>query len=179
MIPPIPQSRKSVLSAREIKEENTCRASLFSAPENTYGPNYKGDLFNQYKLFVESVNYTSELKLKINSYFLTINTALVTATGLSFSKQLNSSIWHFLLPFAGLFISIIWWGVTYSYKQRNIVKLRIIHCIEEKMPLALYSTEWQLMDEKHGGSLKRFFFTMDLFIPLVFTVSYLFFIFLN
>ncbi|MEK7614317.1 MAG: hypothetical protein AAB428_01475 [Patescibacteria group bacterium] len=179
MIPPIPQSRKSALSAIEIEEGNTCRASLFSAPESAYGQKYKEDLFAQYKLFVESVSYTSDIKLKVNSYFLTINTALITATGISFSKQLDSSIWHLLLPLAGLLVSVIWWGVTYSYKQRNIVKLRIIHCIEEKMPLALYSTEWQLMNEKHSGFLKKFLFTMDLFTPLVFAISYLLFIFLN
>ena len=167
----MPKNLKRVLSARELEQENTCRASLFGKPESEYGP--------EYKIFAESVNYTSELKLKLNSYFLTVNTALITATGISFSKQLNSSVWHLLLPLAGFFISLIWWGVTYSYKQRNIVKLRILHCIEEQMPVSLYSTEWKLMNENHSGFLKKFFFTLDLFIPFVFLVSYLSFIFLN
>lgn len=165
-----------VINLSEVEKDKVCRANIFGVPENAYGPQYKEHFFDQYKFFVESVNYTSELKLKVNSYFLTINTALITAIGLSFGKQtLSSSIWHFLLPLAGIFISIIWWGVTYSYKQRNVAKLRIIHCLEEQLPLALYKTEWQLMEENHSSSLKKFLFRIDLFIPYVFLFSYLFF----
>ena len=163
----------------DARQEAVCRANIYGAPNSTYGPQYKDHFFAQYKLFVESVNYTSELRLKINTYFLTINTALITAFGLSSVKlTLNSSVWHFLIPFAGILISIIWWGVSYSYKQRNIVKLRIIHCLEERLPLSLYKTEWQLMDEDHSTTLKKFLFRVDIFIPFVFIISYLLFILL-
>ena len=162
-----------------VRTNDTCRTSLYGDAASEYGPSYREHFFEQYKLFAQSVNYTSEMKLKINSYFLTINTALVTASGISFSKQVDASVWHYLLPLAGIFISLIWWGVTYTYKIRNVIKLRILHCLEEKLPLALYGTEWKLMDENHAGLLKKFFFKVDLFIPFVFALSYLIFIFLS
>lgn len=163
----------------EAEQEAICRATIFAAEEGPYGAYYKTHLFNQYKMFAESVNYTSELKLKINTYFLTVNTALFTAIGLGLARpSINSFVWHFMLPLAGVIISLVWWAVTYSYKQRNIAKLRIIHCIEERLPLALYKTEWQLMNEIHSGSFKKHFFSIDLFTPCVFLVSYLIFILL-
>ena len=154
-----------------------CSANIFAADESAYGADYKNHLLEQYKIFVASVNYTSELKLKINTYFLTINTALITATGIALSRNnISPIVWHTILPLAGIMISAVWWAVTYSYKQRNIAKLRIIHCLEEKLPLALYKTEWRLMNEAHEGFFKRFFFGIDLFIPWVLIASYLFFI---
>lgn len=159
------------------RSENICRATIFAGQENAYGPTYREHFFQQYKLFVESVNYTSDLKLKLNTFFLTVNTALVTAIGLGFSgqRQVSSSVWHLLLPLAGVLICIIWWGLTYSYKQRNIIKLHIIHCLEEQLPLALYKTEWHLMEENHASRLKKFLFSIDLFIPFVFLSFYLLF----
>src|SRR3989338_1182857 len=159
------------------RSENICRATIFAGQENIYGPTYREHFFLQYKLFVESVNYTSDLKLKLNTFFLTVNTALITAIVLGFSsgRFIDSSVWHLLLPLAGVLISIIWWGATYSYKQRNIIKLRIIHCLEEQLPLALYTTEWHLMEENHGSSLKKRLFSIDLFMPFVFLVCYLLF----
>jgi len=161
----------------DIKNDNLCRATIFSGDEDTYGHKYREHFFQQYKLFVESVNYTSDLKLKLNTFFLTVNTALVTAIGIGFSSQrpINASVWHLLLPLAGVLMSIIWWGITYSYKQRNIIKLHIIHCLEEQLPLALYTTEWALMDENHGSRPKKFLFSIDLFIPFVFFICYLLF----
>lgn len=161
----------------EEERDHVCRASIFGATESAYGPAYREHFFNQYKLFVESVNYTSDLKLKLNTFFLTVNTALITAIGLGFSnvRLIDSSVWHLLLPLAGALISLIWWGVTYSYKQRNIIKLRIIHCLEEQLPLALYTTEWHLMEENHGSSLKKTLFSIDLFMPFVFFLCYLLF----
>ena len=158
-------------------EQDTCRTTIFASNEDTYGHRYREHFFLQYKLFVESVNYTSDLKLKLNTFFLTANTALVTAIGLGFSSQkpIDSSVWHLLLPLAGALMAVIWLGVTYSYKQRNIIKLRIVHCLEEHLPLALYKTEWALMEENHNSRLKKFLFSADLFIPIVFFVCSLLF----
>ena len=165
---------KNLLSG---ENEAICRANIFSASEKEYGPLYKEHLLEQYKLFIQSVIFTSDLKLKMNSFFLTINTALFTAIGLVFSRStLNPLVWHLFLPLAGIIISFIWVAVTYSYKERNTIKLRIIHCVEEKLPLAIYATEWQLRNESHSNIFKNFFFRIDLFIPFVFIISYLLFI---
>lgn len=164
-------------AAAESVRNSICRATIFAGREDEYGHTYRQHFFEQYKLFVESVSYTSELRLKLNSFFLTINTALITAIGLSSSVQRNidSSVWHLLLPLAGILISVIWFGVTYSYKQRNIIKLRIIHCLEEQLPLALYKTEWDLMQENHSSRTKKFLFSIDLVIPFVFLICYVLF----
>ncbi|MDO8593496.1 MAG: hypothetical protein Q7R59_01195 [bacterium] len=80
-----------------IKSDNLCRATIFSGDEDTYGHKYREHFFQQYKLFVESVNYTSDLKLKLNTFFLTVNTALVTAIGIGFSSEYHQAPHHPLL----------------------------------------------------------------------------------
>ena len=150
---------------------------LFSAKEADYGPAYKDHFLAQYRLFIESVNYTSEMKLKLNTFFLTINTALITAGGFALTNYgiFKHASWHKIIPITGIMISIIWWGVMYTYKQRNLIKLHIVHSLEKHLPLAIYETEWHLMEADHGNKLKKILFRIDLFVPVVFGILYIIF----
>lgn len=171
----LPPSQKKQLKI--AAETALCRANLFSASEDSYGPKYKDHFLNQYRLFIDSVNYTSALKLKLNTFFLTINTAIITAAGFVLANNgvFKTAVWHKMIPLSGILICVIWWGVIYTYKQRNIIKLRIVHCLEEHLPLALYKTEWNLMEANHDNWLKKILFRIDLFVPMVFGILYIIF----
>lgn len=154
--------------------ESICQSNIFALSEAEYGDEYKEHFLQIYQQFVESINYTSELKLKVNTYFLTINTALITAAGFALSRGdiFDTSLWKYIVPLGGLLISLIWWAVTYMYKQRNIIKLLMIHCLEKRLPLSLYKTEWELMQANHH-SVRKHFFQIDLFVPWVFVLIYI------
>ena len=67
-------------------------SDLFSKSEKDYGNNYKEHLFEQYKLYVESIEKTSDRRQHANNYFITINTALISLIGLSFQIKFFENI---------------------------------------------------------------------------------------
>ena len=48
-----------------------------SNPEEEYGENYKAHLLEQYKLYVEMADRISARRQTANSFFLSINTAII------------------------------------------------------------------------------------------------------
>jgi len=161
-----------------IKE--TCRQEMYSIKKEEYGEKYRDHLLEQYKIYVDSLKHTGDLRHKLNSYFLTLNTLLLTAIGASLYREAifikgNAGV---AIPFVGVIICVIWWAITFSYKQRSIVKLNIIQCIENNLPLAPYKIEWDILRNKQKETGK-YFFKMSLLIPWVFVLLYVFLIFFS
>ncbi len=148
---------------------------LFGKNKSDYGTKYKDHLFEQYKLFVESIENTSDRRQQANSYFIAINTAIISIIGLSFqTKIFDQANWlKALLALLGLIICIIFWFLIHSYKQLNTGKFAVVHEIEKELPLALYNYEWKLLGE--GKNRKQYFpFShVELYIPWVFGIIYL------
>ena len=160
--------------------EETCKQEMYSSTKEEYGWQYRDHLLKQYEIYVNSLNHTGNLRHKLNSYFLTLNTLLLTAIGVSLYRESifisgNAGV---AIPFVGVIICVIWWAITFSYKQRSIVKLNIIQCIENSLPLAPYKIEWDILKSKQQGT-GRYFFGMSLLIPWVFVLLYVFLIFFS
>jgi len=162
----------------EDAPQEPCLDSVFSVRREDYGPEYTEHLLQQYHRYIESVWYIGDTKQKVNSYFLTMNTVLLAALGVSFanvnfiSGAFNAEPWRVAVPFIGVVISIIWWGIIYSYRQRTKMKLHIIKCIEERMPLAPYTVESEMIHGRYPG-ISYAFFRMSLTVPWVFVALYL------
>ncbi len=147
---------------------------LFTESEKNYGESYKEHLFDQYKLYVESIEKTSDRRQSANSYFLTINTALISIIGLSTQIEFfQESKWvYILLSAIGVIISIIFWFLIRSYKQLNTGKFKVLHQIEERLPIALYENEWKILGEGKDNSKYFPFSHIELYIPIVFGLIY-------
>jgi len=147
---------------------------LFSVSENSYGPNYKAHLFEQYKLYIESVEKTSDRRQHANNYFITINTALISLIALSFQiKILDSLPWmKSVLALVGIIICTVFWYLIRSYKQLNTGKFAVIHEIEENLPLALYKYEWEILGEGKDRNKYYPFSHIEFWIPCVFGLIY-------
>ena len=63
-------------------EKESIKKELFSTSSKNYGDLYQEHLINQYKLYVEIANNTSNMRASANTYFLTINSAIIAITGL-------------------------------------------------------------------------------------------------
>jgi hypothetical protein len=120
---------------------------LISNKEKGYGKNYKEHLFEQYKIFVDGIEKTSDRRQHTNDYFLAINTALISLIGLSFQiKIFDTSPWlKSLIALIGLVNCVIFWYLIRSYKQLNTGKFTVIHEVEKLLPLALYKYEWEVL----------------------------------
>ncbi|MDO8572160.1 MAG: hypothetical protein Q7S11_00120 [bacterium] len=152
-----------------------CQQNLFPNSREKYGERYQDHVMEQYRLYIESINYVSDLKHRANSYLLTINTVLLTAAGLSLTKEefFNPAVWHTVVPAAGLLLSFAWWYTTHVYKQINRVKFRILHCIEAHMPFAPYTTEWKIVEDTHSSPRKYPSEKIEPLVPWIFATLYL------
>lgn len=143
---------------------------LFSKNEKEYGDEYKRHLFEQYKIYVEGIEKTSDRRQQANNYFLTINTALISLIGLLFQfKIFESANWiKALLAIVGIIICIIFWFLIRSYRQLNTGKFKVIHEIEKILPMALYKYEWEILGKGEDKSKYYLFSHIELLIPWVF-----------
>lgn len=149
-------------------------SDLFAKNKNEYGDEYKNHLFEQYKLYIESVEKTSDRRQHANNYFITINTALISLIGLSFQIKFfeNLAGVKSVLALVGIIICFIFWHLLRSYKQLNTGKFAVIHKIEENLPLALYKYEWEVLGKGEDKSKYYPFSHIELWIPWVFGIIY-------
>ncbi len=149
-------------------------SDLLSKNEKEYGDDYKEHLFEQYKLYVESIEKTSDRRQHANNYFITINTALISLIGLSFQIKIfeNLAGIKLVLAFVGIVVCVVFWYLIRSYKQLNTGKFDVIHKIEEHLPLALYKYEWEVLGKGEDNKKYYPFSHIELTIPWVFGIIY-------
>jgi hypothetical protein len=149
--------------------------TLLSVPEKKYGSEYRNHFFEQYKMYVESIEKISDRRQNANNYFITINTALITLIGLSMQyKILTDYGWlKAVVAMVGLLICVIFWFLIRSYKQLNTGKFKVVHEIEEFLPLALFKHEWELLGKGKKNEVYYPFSHVELLIPWAFGIIYL------
>ena len=108
---------------------------LIRHTKESYGESFKADLFEQYKLYVESAEKISERRVSANNYLLTVNAFLVTLYGLLAASRYEG-YWTLLVPVAGSLVSLTWHRIITSYRDLNSVKFKVIHDLEQQMPAA-------------------------------------------
>ena len=104
---------------------------------------------DQYKLMVEMADRVSARRATANSFFVTVQSALVTAFG--FSKD---DRWP--LAVAGLVVAVAWWLSLRSYRMLNGAKFEVINKMEERLPAAPYKDEWAILKRAEGPLHKRY-----------------------
>lgn len=149
---------------------------LFNKSSKEYGDNYHTHYFDQYKMYVESAEKISDRRQNANNFFLTLNTVLISVIGLSFQvKALASfSLARVLLAILGILICIIFWYLLRAYKQLNSGKFKVIHEIEQLLPLSIYDYEWKILGGGNDRNKYYPFSHIELLIPWVFGIIYLF-----
>ena len=141
----------------------------FSA-EQPYATNekYQAHLFDQYKLYVEMADRISARRQSANSYFLSINTALLGFVGYVSTKDIGDYIW--LAPVAGLALSYLWYRLIRSYRDLNTAEFKVIHAIEKLLPLSPYDAEWEAMGRGENPKLYKPFTHIETYVPWIFLV---------
>lgn len=112
--------------------------------------------FEQYKLYIESIEKISDRRDSANKYFITINSSIFVLAGLVIQyTHENKKLFLIGLCVLGLFISVIFWYLINSYKQLNTGKFTMVHKIEQKLPLKLYKDEWEILGK--GKNRKKYY----------------------
>jgi hypothetical protein len=82
-----------------------------------------------------SSSVSSARRALANTFFLTVNTGLAALLG---GQDLR---WY--VAAAGIVFAFAWWWLLQSYRELNAAKFKVINAIEPRLPLQLFSDEWQ------------------------------------
>lgn len=129
----------------------------------------------QYRISLESIEKVSEKRQNANSYFLTINTGICIAFSYLFSKdypeQFKALNW--IIPIAGILLSYFWLKLVKSYRQLNTAKFEVLHKIEKKLPIFLYTSEWKVLGEGKNKDKYTPLTSLEKLIPICFIIIYI------
>lgn len=132
--------------------------------------------FEQYKIYLNWMEKISDKRENANRYFITLNSGIFVIIwfiieNISKEKYLFIAlVWTCIF---GLIISIIFYFLINSYKQLNTAKFKIIHEIENDLPIKLFSREWDILGKWKDYKKYYPFSHIEKLIPFVFWVIYL------
>lgn len=143
---------------------------LFRKSAEEYGEKYRDHYLEIYKIYLKMADKISERRQSANSFFLTINTAIV---GLVSYLQIGQtekagSIFYLVIGVAGMIICYSWYRLILSYKHINSGKFKVLHLIEQNLPLAPYDTEWEMLGRGEDSKKYLPFTHIEIFVPWVF-----------
>ena len=138
-----------------------------------YGDKYIEHLIEQYKIYLEMLDRISDRRQKANEFFLALNTALLSFLGFVQSKGAGNLTFLFAVaPIAGSLLSYFWYLMIRSYRDLNSGKFRVIHAVEQRLPLSLFDTEWDVVGRGKDKYLYQPFSHIEIKIPWVFIFLY-------
>ena len=159
-----------------MNNEEKIRGLYASGNKENYvsDESYQSHLLEQYKLYVTSAENISNRRQTANAFFVTVNTALVSLAGyLNFgADRLLDFYW--LISFAGIVISYMWYRLIRSYKDLNTAKFKVVHEIEKNLPISPYDAEWEAVGRGENSKLYLPFTHIEIFTPWVFIILHFF-----
>ena len=110
----------------------------------------KDRLLEIYKLHAAAADDVSRRRGGANRLFLAATTALVVTIGVIIRFGTGTfPVWVVILGLAGagFLIQCAWLGVLASYKQLNSGKFKALQDLEEMLPYAFYTREWEALQK--------------------------------
>ncbi len=150
---------------------------LRGVPEEQYGLQYRADLLDIYKLYVEMADRISQRRQSANSFFLTLNSVIVALVGyvqLDPTDDKGRPIFYALIALSGIVLSYLWYRLIRSYKDINSGKFTVIHEIESLLPIRPYDAEWTVLGRGERRDLYLPFTHIEVLVPWVFVAVHVF-----
>lgn len=142
---------------------------LFGVSPEEYGEDYQSVFLSMYNDYVGSADNISERRQKANSFFLSVNTALLGATSFLTGDEKNL-MW--LVAIVGVFLCVAWRQLIASYRTLNGAKMRVILLLEKRLPFAAYGTEWEMLEHGENSKVHIPFSRIESLVPVVFMAMY-------
>jgi hypothetical protein len=155
-------------------DEHLWNDHISASQYNEDDARYLGAILEQYKLCVEMADRVSARRAVANTFFLTLNTAILTAIGV-FLKEPHGSSWSLLVPLVVLLGECLtWFWVVRSYRQLNGAKYVVIGALERRLPASPYwRAEWRALGEGRDRAKYWPLTHIEQGVPVLFAVAYL------
>ncbi len=126
------------------------------------------EVLDLYKIMVSSSESLVQRRQAVNTFFLTINGALLTASGLIVQSAQNEKMgaWGVaVLAIAGLILCGAWRSLITSFGQLNKGKFKVINTMERYLKSAIYAAEWEALGHGEDPSIYRSFTSREIWVP--------------
>jgi hypothetical protein len=128
-----------------------------------------------YKIMVQSSEALVSRRQGVNTFFLTMNGALLTASGIivqgSDGDRLGG-IGVAVLAVAGAILCLAWRSLINSFGQLNRGKFQVINTIERYLKAAIYAAEWEALGRGENRRVYRSFTSREIWVPNALLVLY-------
>lgn len=132
-------------------------------------------LLEQYKLFLQTSEDLVNRRQNVNSFYLSISSAIVAVMGVLFAMDLSymsELIMGLAFCIVGLILSVSWSKSLSCYGNLNSSKMKIISSIEKQLPLSLFDAEWAALSDKLNKKKYVSFTESERAIPRLFGLLY-------
>jgi hypothetical protein len=139
------------------------------------GERYRTAILEQYKIYVEMADRISARRATTNTFFLTLNTSVLTVFGVFWSARPQFTPWWLVLPMLALVGECAaWFYLVRSYRQLNTAKYQVIGALEERLPASPYwRAEWTALGEGRDRSKYWPLTHLEQWVPILFVAIYL------
>jgi hypothetical protein len=136
---------------------------------------YQNAILAQYKIYVEMADRISARRALMNTFFLTLNTAVFTVIGVLLQLQTKAANWLLVFPLIALLGECAaWYYLVRSYRQLNTAKYQVIGLLEEKLPASPYwRAEWTALGAGKDRKLYWPLSHLEKWVPIFFAATYL------
>jgi hypothetical protein len=132
-------------------------------------------VLEQYKVYVEMADRVSARRGLTNTFFLTLNTLILTAVGMFWRERPAAADWYLSVPVVALLVQCAaWFWLLRSYRQLNSAKYIVIGALEEGLPASPYwRAEWTALGEGRDPSRYWPLTHLEQWTPISFAAIYL------
>lgn len=132
-------------------------------------------LLEQYKLFLQTSEDLVNRRQNVNSFYISISSALVAIMGVLFAMDfghMSELIIGFAFCIVGIILSVSWSKSLSCYGNLNSSKMKIISSIEKQLPLSLFDAEWAALSDRLNKKKYVSFTESEQAIPRLFGLLY-------
>ncbi len=129
-----------------------------------------------YKMMVDSSEELVGRRQGVNTFFLTMNGALLTASGIivqSSGGDRLGGVGVAVLAIAGAILCLAWRSLIKSFGQLNRGKFQVINTIERYLKAAIYAAEWEALGRGENPKVYRSFTSREIWVPNALLVLHL------
>lgn len=141
---------------------------------------YRDQLLRQYDLYVRMADKISDRRDKANSFYTTLLAGGFALLSAVVASGRPDNVFAFLallgVGFVGLGLCWVWYINLQSYRQLNGAKFKVIHKMEEDLPLACYDLEWDLLGRGKDPAQYRPLSQVEKRVPVILAIPYVFLI---
>ena len=130
-------------------------------------------LFEQYKLFVGTSEALVSRRQQVNTFFLSVNSIILAATGLLLREGTANSITGpalMVLGLSGIVLCLAWGRMVKSFGQLNHGKFEVILALERRLPARVFAAEWAVLGRGADPSKYKPFTRTESLPPRIFGV---------